>query len=62
MGRKCLYDIYYCLMWCGKVLAQMVDSTLIVWEDLGSSSMYANYVLLFYYWFLIICMNMELVL
>jgi len=29
----------------------MVDSTLIVWEDLGSSPMYANYVLLFYYWF-----------
>ena len=31
-------------MWHGKVLAQMVESTLIVWEDLGSSSMYANYV------------------
>ena len=26
----------------------MVESTLIVWEDLGSSPMYANYVLLFY--------------
>jgi len=23
-------------MWCGKVLAQMVENTLIVWEDLGS--------------------------
>jgi len=43
------------------VLAQMVKSTLVVWEDWGSSSMYANYVLLFYYWFLIICMSMELV-
>jgi len=32
-------------MWCGKVLAQMVDSTLIMWEDLGLSPMYANYVL-----------------
>ena len=49
-------------MWRGKVLAQMVESTLIVWEDLGSSPMCANYVLLFYYWFLIICMSMELVL
>jgi len=28
----------------GKVLAQVVESTLIVWEDLGSSLMYANYV------------------
>ena len=32
-------------MWCGGVLAQMVESTLFVWEDLGSSPMYANYVL-----------------
>jgi len=29
----------------------MVESTWFVWEDLGSSPMYANYVLLFYYWF-----------
>jgi len=37
--------------WCNveKVLAQMVESTLIVLEDLGSSPMYANYVLLSYY-------------
>jgi len=32
-------------MWRGKVLVQVVESTLIVWEDLGSSPMYANYVL-----------------
>jgi len=32
-------------MWCAKVLAQVVESTLIMWEDLGSSPMYANYVL-----------------
>jgi len=32
-------------MWRGKVLAQMVESTLIVWEDLGSSPMNVNYVL-----------------
>jgi len=35
-------------MWREKVLAQVVESTLIVWEDLGSSPMYANYMLLFY--------------
>jgi len=29
----------------GKVLAQVVESTLIVWEGLGSSPMYANCVL-----------------
>ena len=51
MGRKRLYGINYCLGWCGKVLAQVVESTLIVWKDLGSSPMYANYVLLYYYWF-----------
>ena len=27
----------------------MVESTWFVWKDLGSSLMYANYVLLFYY-------------
>jgi len=32
-------------MWCGKVLVQMVESTLIVWEDMGLSPMYANYML-----------------
>jgi len=49
-------------MWRGKVIAQMVESTLIMWEDLGLSPMYANIMLLFYYWFLIICMGMELAL
>jgi len=34
-------------MWREKVLAQMVESTWFVWEDLGLSPMYANYVLLF---------------
>ena len=32
---------------------------LIVWEDLGSSPMFANYVLLFYDLFLIICKSVE---
>jgi len=32
-------------MWCGKVLAQVVESTWFVWENLGPSPMYANYVL-----------------
>jgi len=32
-------------MWYGKVLAQVVKSNLIVWKDLGSSLMYANYLL-----------------
>jgi len=45
VGRKHLYGINYCLMWRGKVLAQVVESTWFVWEDLGSSPMYANYVL-----------------
>jgi len=31
-------------VWCEKVLAQVVESTWFVWEDLGSSPMYANYV------------------
>jgi len=44
-------------MWCGKVLAQMVESTLIVWEGLGSSPMYANYVL--FYLLLIFNNNMH---
>jgi len=44
------------------MLAYVVESSLVVWEDLGSSPMYAIYVLLFYYWFLIICMSTELVL
>jgi len=34
-------------MWRRKVLAPVVESTLIVWEDLGLSPMYANYVWLF---------------
>ena len=29
------------VLWRGKVLAQVVESTLYVWEDLGSSPMYA---------------------
>jgi len=32
-------------MWRGKVLAQVVEITLIGWKDLGSSPMYASYVL-----------------
>jgi len=28
-------------LWRGKVIAQMIESTLIVWEELGSSPMYA---------------------
>ena len=36
----------------------MVESTLIVWEDLGSSSMYVNYVLFVLLLILIICMSM----
>jgi len=42
----------------GKVLAQVVESTLVVWKDLGSSPTYACCVLLFYYWYLIIWMSM----
>jgi len=34
-------------MWRGKVLVHVVKSTFIVWENLGLSHMYANYVLLF---------------
>ena len=34
-------------MWHEKVLAHVVESTLIVWEDLGSSPIYANFVWLF---------------
>ena len=47
MGGRIYYDIKLWVVWCGKVLAQVVESTLIVWEDLGSSPMYANVVLLF---------------
>jgi len=43
-----LCGINCCLLLCEKVLAQVVESTLIVWEDLGSSLMYTNYVLLFF--------------
>jgi len=46
-------------MWREKVLAQVVESTWFVWKDLGSSLMYANYVLLFYDLFLIICKSVE---
>jgi len=53
-----LYGIKYWLMWCGKVLAQVVESTLIVWEDLDSSPMYANYVLFDLLLILILCMVM----
>jgi len=38
-------------MWCEKVLAQVVECTLIEWEDLGLSPMYANCVYLIYYYF-----------
>jgi len=51
-GRGNNYDIKLWLVWHGKVLAQVVESTLIVWEELGSSPMYANFcviVLLFKY-------------
>jgi len=44
-------------MWCEKVLTQMVKSTLIVWEDLGLSLMYANYGL--FYLLLIFNNNMH---
>jgi len=27
MGSESLYDIYFWFVWCGKVLAQMVEST-----------------------------------
>jgi len=37
-------------LWCGKVLAQVVESTLVMWEDLvGSSPAYANCVKFNYY-------------
>jgi len=35
------------MLWRGKVLAQVVESTLFVWEDLGSSPMYAKYSIIF---------------
>ena len=63
MGRKHLYDSIYWFMWRGKVLAQMVESTFIVWEDLGSSPMYDNYMLIVLLLiFFILCMGMELTL
>jgi len=40
---KILYDIKLWLVWCGKVLAQVVESTWFVWKDLGLSPMYANF-------------------
>ena len=43
-GGKIIYDINFLLVWREKVLAQVVESTLIVWEDLGSSPMYAYFV------------------
>ena len=49
MDGKRLYGINYGLMWCGKVLAQVVESTFIVREELGSSPIDVNFVLLFYY-------------
>jgi len=45
VSRKSLYDINYCLMGCGKVLAHVVESTWFVLEDLSLSPMYVNYVL-----------------
>jgi len=48
MGSRSLYDIKFWLVWREKVLAHVVESTLIVWEDLGLSPMYANFVLLFF--------------
>ena len=50
VGRS-FYGINFWLVWRGKVLAQMVESTLYVWEDLGSSPVYAIYVLFNYYCF-----------
>jgi len=44
-------------MW--KITSSSGWEYLIVWEDLGSSLMYANYVLLIYDLFLIICKGME---
>jgi len=38
-------------MWRRKVLVQVVESTLVVWEDLGSSPKYVNYVWLFFDFF-----------
>ena len=41
------------MVWPGKVLVQVVESILVVWEELGSSPMYANFcaiVLLFKLW------------
>jgi len=36
-------------LWCGKIQAQVVESTMVVWEDLGSSPTYANCVKFNYY-------------
>jgi len=46
-SSRSLYDIKFWLVWHGKVLAQVVESTLFVWEDMGFNPMYANFVLLF---------------
>jgi len=51
VGGKIIYDINFLLVWRGKVLAQMVESTLIVWEDLGLSPKYAIYVIFNYHCF-----------
>ena len=42
-GGKIIYDINFLLVWREKVLAQVVESTLIVWEDLGSNPMFCYY-------------------
>jgi len=57
-----LYDINCCLMWRGKVLAQVVESTWFVWEDLGLSPMYAKLCVDVLLLVLKICMMMWLVL
>ena len=44
-------------MWRGKVLAQVVESTLFVWEDLGLSPMYVNCML----YGLLFCFGNEIV-
>jgi len=49
VGGVIMTIIFDGMMW--KVLTQVVESTLIVWEDLGLSPMYAICVLFNYYCF-----------
>ena len=59
-------------VWCGKVLVHVVENTLIVWEDLGSSPMCVIKLVLFLcilkrvvdlynYWIILVSMKHELV-